>query len=73
MNVRKQLDNLIDWYDRYPERDVRVISVDAAANTIKKFARKKRRGPYTYREREIIPIRLPRKSQPAMPLQTVIE
>ena len=62
MTVRSSIDALIRWYEtNAPVTAGRVLRVDATANTVRKFARKTRGGPYMYRGREIVPARKPRK------------
>lgn len=56
MTIRTDVDRLIDWYMEHSPT-TRVIPVIAAPNTIRKFSRKRRRGPYIYRDFEIVPIR----------------
>jgi hypothetical protein len=66
MSIRRQLDELIDWYEREGAADAgRVIPVVATRATVKKFARKHgvRNGPWLYRGREIVPVRKPRKER----------
>lgn len=68
MSIRRQLDELIDWYEREGEPDAgRVIPVAATRATVRKFARKHgvRNGPWLYRGREIVPVRKPRKQREA--------
>lgn len=57
MSVRTSLNKLIDWYESNDPQKGKVIRVDAAPNTVRKFARKKRGGPYIYRNRTIVPTR----------------
>jgi len=60
MSIRSDLDELIDWYEVHQPHVVgRVIPVVASESSIAHFARKNgiRRGPYIYRNCEIIPIR----------------
>jgi hypothetical protein len=56
MTIRADLDRLIDWYELHCRIVGRVIPLLAAKSTVAKFARKKRRGPYMYRDCEIVPI-----------------
>jgi hypothetical protein len=56
MTIRTDVDQLIDWYVEHTS-STRVVPVIASPRTIGKFARKRRRGPYMYREFEIVPIR----------------
>lgn len=57
MTIRDDVDRLIDWYERHCHIAGRVLPVLAASCTVRKFARKQRRGgPFIYRECEIIPI-----------------
>lgn len=56
MTIRTDLDRLIDWYIQHSPT-TRIIPVIAAPRTISRFARKRRRGPYVYRNYEIVPIR----------------
>jgi len=55
MTIHTDVDRLIDWYVNHSPT-IRVIPVIASPNTIRKFARKRRRGPYIYRHFEIVPI-----------------
>lgn len=57
MTIRSDLDQLIDWYEQHCQIEGRVIAVIAAPSTIRQFARKVRRGPYIYRDCEIVPLR----------------
>jgi hypothetical protein len=61
MSICTKLNELIDWYEEQERRGARAwtmkVRVRATPNTVRKFARKKRGGPYLYREREIIPTR----------------
>lgn len=57
--MRAHVDALIDWYERF-NPSVRTVAVNCRPATLRKFCKKKGGGPYTYREREIIPVRKPR-------------
>jgi hypothetical protein len=70
MSVRTDLDELIDWYERNTTAGVRTLQVCATANTVRKFARKARRGPFTYRGQVIVPIRKSRNDRALPPEQT---
>jgi hypothetical protein len=71
MTIRSDLDELIDWYEQHCHIAGRVIPVIAARSTIHTFARKRRGGPFTYRDCEIVPIRRARKRRPKNePMQT---
>lgn len=63
MNVRRALDELIDWYELHAPLAGQEIPVVASVNTVRKFARKRRGQPYRYRERVIIPIRKSRRER----------
>lgn len=56
MSIKKQLDELITFYEQHRPKAGREIAVCATANTVRKFARK-RGGVYRYRDRVIVPIR----------------
>jgi hypothetical protein len=72
MSVRKDLDELISWFERNNPEASRSIQVLATPNTVRRFAKRKRDesgrvirgGPFVYRGREIVPIRKPRNLQP---------
>lgn len=70
MSVRKNLDELIRWYEAHRPNAGHEIPVNATANTVRRFARKLRRGgPYTYRDRIIVPVR-PASAEEATPART---
>lgn len=54
-SVRAKVDQLIDWYEEQ-KKICPIIRVSATANTVRKFARK-RRGAYRYRDHVIVPMR----------------
>jgi hypothetical protein len=56
MSIKKQLDELITFYERHRPEAGKEIPVCATANTVRKFC-KKRDGVYHYRKRIIVPIR----------------
>jgi hypothetical protein len=56
MSIKRQLDELITFYERNKPNSGREIPVCATANTVRKFCRK-RDGVYRYRGRVIVPIR----------------
>lgn len=67
MTIRTDVDQIIDWYEQHCHIEGRVIAVIAAASTVAKFARKMRRGPYIYRDCEIVPIRRAKNRRPTPP------
>jgi hypothetical protein len=56
MTIRSEVDRLIDWYEKHCLIVGRVIPVLASKATVAKFARKRRLGPYIYRNCELVPI-----------------
>jgi hypothetical protein len=70
MTIRSDVDRLINWYEKHCLIVGRVIPVIASKATVAKFARKRRLGPYVYRDCEIVPIGNARKKRPATNKQT---
>jgi hypothetical protein len=54
-SVRSRIDQMIDWHETN-KTACPAIRVQATANTVRKFARK-RRGQFRYRNQIIVPIR----------------
>jgi hypothetical protein len=77
VSVRKDIDELINWFEANNPRASRTLQVCATPNTVRRFAKRMRNadgriirhGPYIYRGREIVPIRKPRNQQPLQPEQ----
>jgi len=69
MSIKRDLDDLIDWYEDNNPSAGQTIPVRARPSTLSKFAKKKRGGPYTYRARIIVPVR-PAKEVPAQEVIT---
>jgi hypothetical protein len=67
MSIRDDLDELIDWYEKYKPKAASEIPVRCTWHTLRKFCRKRRvrGGPWFYRDRVIIPIRKTRKEREA--------
>jgi hypothetical protein len=57
-NIRARVDQLIDWHQSN-KTACPAIRVQATANTVRKFARK-RRGQFHYRNQIIVPLRVMR-------------
>lgn len=62
MTVRAEVDELISWYEAN-KPEVKQIPVTCRPGTLHRFAKKIRRGPFVYRDRELIPVR-PAKKKP---------
>lgn len=62
MTVRTDIDELVSWYEAN-KPEVRQIQVNCRPSTLRKFAKKIRRGPFVYRDHELVPVR-PAKKKP---------
>jgi hypothetical protein len=62
MSVKKDVSDLILWY-RQHKPEVKVIAVNAAAATLRRFCKKKRKGPFMFEGFEIVPTRKAKKDQ----------
>lgn len=60
MSVQSEVDELINWYEVH-KPEVRTVVVACRPNTLRKFCRKQRKGPFVYRGREIVPARQPKR------------
>lgn len=56
MSIRKDIDHWLNWHRTAGKEPPLRVPVFASANTIRKFARKKRGGPYMYRKHVIVPL-----------------
>jgi hypothetical protein len=62
VSIKKDLDELIAWYDANKPEAGKQIPVRCTRDTVRKFAKRTRKGgAFMYREREIIPMRKSRK------------
>lgn len=65
MSVKSDVDELLEWYVQH-RPDVSHVAVNCRPNTLRRFAKKKRSGPYTYKGFELTPIK--QKKQPRVTL-----
>lgn len=63
MTIRQDVDALIDWRNANPEPLNPHIHVRCRPDTLRRFAKKKKGGPFMYRGVELIPIK-PKKVKP---------
>ncbi len=61
MSIKRDLDEILDWYDAYSSRPA-TIPIICRPRTLAKFSRKRERGgPYVYRGSVVVGIRQARR------------
>lgn len=63
MTIRQDVDALISWHDENVGTKQGRFPVNCRPDSLRRFAKKKRGGPWIYRGHELIPIK-PKKVKP---------